>query len=150
MENASKALIIAGAILLSILIIAIGIYIFNSAQGTIDSSLESMSSQEVDAFNSQFTSYQGDEQSGSNVKSLMTKLAANYGSYKDEPSKVPTVEFGTEKAEYTEVASDNDTTYTSAISTIRNSLVNKHEYKVTMEFGAKGIISQITIEDVTD
>ena len=153
MENASKALIIAGAILLSILIIAIGIYIFNSAQGTIDSSLESMSSQEVDAFNSQFTSYQGDEQSGSNVKALMTKLAANYGSYKDEPSKVPSVFVGTEekaKAKYDEVASDSDTTYTSAISQIRNSIVNKHEYKVTMEFGAKGIISKITIEDVTD
>ena len=30
MENASKALIIAGAILLSILIIAIGMFIYNS------------------------------------------------------------------------------------------------------------------------
>ena len=34
MENASKALIIAGAILLSILIIAIGMYIFNSSSNS--------------------------------------------------------------------------------------------------------------------
>ena len=150
MENASKALIIAGAILLSILIIAIGIYIFNSAQSTVDSSLQSMSSQEVDAFNSQFTSYQGDAVAGSNVKALMTKLAANYGSYKDEPSKVPTVTFGSTNANYSSVANSSDTTYTNAISSIRNTLVNKHTYKVTMNFGAKGVIDTITIEDVTD
>ena len=35
MENASKALLIAGAILICILLIAIGMYIYNSAQGTI-------------------------------------------------------------------------------------------------------------------
>ena len=35
MENASKALIIAGAILLSILIIAIGMYIYNSSTNSI-------------------------------------------------------------------------------------------------------------------
>ena len=43
MENASKALIIAGAILLSILIIAIGMFIYNSASSTITDSLTSMS-----------------------------------------------------------------------------------------------------------
>ena len=32
MENASKALIIAGAILLAILIIALGVFIFNKAK----------------------------------------------------------------------------------------------------------------------
>ena len=33
MENASKALIIAGAIILSILIIALGMYIYQQASG---------------------------------------------------------------------------------------------------------------------
>ena len=37
MENASKALIIAGAILLAILIISLGILIFNQAQDTVGS-----------------------------------------------------------------------------------------------------------------
>ena len=50
MENASKALLIAGAILLCILIIAIGMFIYNSAQGTIVSSMNSLSTQEVEAF----------------------------------------------------------------------------------------------------
>ena len=45
MENASKALIIAGAILLSILIISLGILIFSQAQDTINSI--NMSEQEI-------------------------------------------------------------------------------------------------------
>ena len=35
MENASKALIIAGAILLAILLISLGIYIFSQAQSVV-------------------------------------------------------------------------------------------------------------------
>ena len=59
MENASKALIIAGAILLSILIIAIGMFIYNSAQSTINDSMTSFSTQEIEAFNNNFESYKG-------------------------------------------------------------------------------------------
>lgn len=36
MENASKALIIAGAILVSILLISLGIVMFNASKGTSD------------------------------------------------------------------------------------------------------------------
>ena len=36
MENASKALIIAGAILLAILIISLGIMIYNQASGVVN------------------------------------------------------------------------------------------------------------------
>ena len=45
MENASKALIIAGAILLAILIITLGIVIYQQASGVINNS--SMSQVEV-------------------------------------------------------------------------------------------------------
>ena len=38
MENASKALIIAGAILLAILLISLGIYIFSQAQSVVNDS----------------------------------------------------------------------------------------------------------------
>lgn len=40
MENASKALIIAGAILISILLISLGIIMFNSSKGTTDQAKE--------------------------------------------------------------------------------------------------------------
>ena len=59
MENASKALIIAGAILISILLIGVGVMVMNGAQGGIDEAIQSMSAQEKDMFNTKFTQYEG-------------------------------------------------------------------------------------------
>lgn len=75
MENASKALIIAGAILLSILIISLGILIFSQAQDTINS--VNMSEQEIQAFNNKFTPYQGDNVRGSQVNALVQAVVSN-------------------------------------------------------------------------
>ena len=75
MENASKALIIAGAILLSILIISLGILIFSQAQDTINS--VNMSEQEIQAFNNKFTPYQGDRVRGSQVNALVQAVVSN-------------------------------------------------------------------------
>ena len=57
MENASKALIIAGAILLSILIISFGIIVINNVRGNITGA--NVNDTEVQAFNSKFTAYVG-------------------------------------------------------------------------------------------
>jgi len=67
MENASKALIIAGAILLSILIIALGIYVFNMAKSATDTN--QLDTAAKNTFNAQFEQYEG-RQVGSSVKSL--------------------------------------------------------------------------------
>lgn len=75
MENASKALIIAGAILLSILLISLGIMIFNQAQDTIGNS--GMSKAEIASFNNQFTKYEGDNEKGSEIKSLIQEVVAS-------------------------------------------------------------------------
>ena len=57
MENASKALIIAGAILLAILLISLGIYIFSQAQNVVNDS--GFSKAEIQTFNNQFLKYEG-------------------------------------------------------------------------------------------
>ena len=74
MENASKALIIAGAILLAILLISLGILIFNQAQDTVNNS--GMSQAEITAFNNKFLKYEG-TQKGSVVKSLVNEVIAS-------------------------------------------------------------------------
>lgn len=52
MENASKALLIAGAILLAILLISLGIMIFSQGQDTVNNS--GMSQAAITAFNNKF------------------------------------------------------------------------------------------------
>ena len=75
MENASKALIIAGAILLSILLISLGIMVYNQAKGTVNNA--NLDSEETQTFNSKFLSYTGNRKSASDVNSLIQAVNAN-------------------------------------------------------------------------
>ena len=75
MENASKALIIAGAILVSILIVGLGVIIYNNVQDVATSG--TLDTQQISAHNSPFQGYFGDYVSGSNVKGLFTQIQAN-------------------------------------------------------------------------
>ena len=74
MENASKALIIAGAILLAILLISLGIMIFNQAQDTVTNS--GMTEAELTSFNNKFLKYEGDAVKGTMVKSMVQEVKA--------------------------------------------------------------------------
>lgn len=68
MENASKALIIAGAILLSILLISLGLIVYNQAKNTIGS--VNLDQQQKQAFNAKFENYQGYNLIGTKVNEL--------------------------------------------------------------------------------
>ena len=83
MENASKALIIAGAILLAILIIGLGVYIYRQAAGVIDTG--TMDQLVVSQFNAQFEPYLGNNVSGSNVKQLIKIINASNRAKEDLP-----------------------------------------------------------------
>lgn len=73
MENASKALIIAAAILISILLISVGVYVVGIAQEQINNS--DMSSIELETFNQKFTKYEG-TQKGSAIRTLVQEVMA--------------------------------------------------------------------------
>lgn len=77
MENASKALLIAGAILIVILLIAVGMMVYRGAQGSINKAIGQMSSTEKDIHNSQFEPYLGTNKSGSELRTLYSKVITN-------------------------------------------------------------------------
>ena len=85
MENASKALIIAGAILLAILIISLGIMIYNQASGVVDSN--AMDEAAVTSFNQKFRQYEGNNIRGSNVNAMIDTIIQNNLSNSDDSSK---------------------------------------------------------------
>ena len=72
MENASKALIIAGAILISILIVGLGVIIYNNVADVAQSG--TLDEQQISAHNSPFENYFGNNVSGSNVRALITNI----------------------------------------------------------------------------
>lgn len=84
MENASKALIIAGAILLSILIIGIGMVVYNKAANTLTGT--DMTEHQIAAYNSPFEAYIGENVSGSDVRTLVNKVVTHNRNNSEDPS----------------------------------------------------------------
>lgn len=96
MENASKALIIAGAILISILLIGLGVGVYQMAAGTSKSA--SLDTQAAQAQNSKFEDMFGPRKSSADVKNLMTLVRNNNitGNTNDEQVEIHVLYNGTE------------------------------------------------------
>ena len=85
MENASKALIIAGAILLAILIISLGIMIYNQAAGVANG--DAINQVDISSFNTQFTQYSGNNVRGAQVNALLEQVRNSNITYQDDTSR---------------------------------------------------------------
>lgn len=147
MENASKALIIAGAILLSILIIAIGMYIYNSSQNSINQAATQISQQEVNAFNATFLMYE-DKQIGTNVRSLINAMSSGASQNAEEESKLPDLVYQAASAseDPTTVTSVVGDTQISAFNTARTAIQARHYYYVQFELNAtSGLIDKVIV-----
>ena len=75
MENATKALIIAAAILIAIVLISLGVYVLSIGTDAISGA--DMTEQEISTFNAKFTSYAGENVMGSKVNALLSAIATN-------------------------------------------------------------------------
>lgn len=76
MENASKALIIAGAILIAILIVSLGVLVFSQFAGSAREAAN-MDEQEIGQFNAQITPYLGPSVLSSQVNGLLQYCLSN-------------------------------------------------------------------------
>lgn len=88
MENATKALLIAAAVLVAIIIISFGVSIVSSAKGQVDQAGTALSGAEIEAFNSKFNSYDGNSVSGSSVNSLITAVFSHNLTETDDSKKI--------------------------------------------------------------
>lgn len=105
MENASKALIIAGAILLSILIIGLGMMIYNQAKDATDVS-GTMDELKASQYNADYIAYEGTKVSGSNVKTLIEKVRVHNINAGDDDSLLISINGKTDKADLTTLKKD--------------------------------------------
>ena len=132
MENASKALIIAGAILLAILIISLGIMIYNQASGVVDSN--AMDEVAVTSFNEKFRQYEGENIRGANIKALINSIAQNNLSNQGDESKQ--VELVFDRTSKGKITSSNGITVQTGKS-----------YTVSCETdGESGYINKVTVQ----
>lgn len=139
-------------IVVPILVVSLGLFIYNSASNTIPDTISSLSTQEIETFNNQFTPYEG-EQTGSNIKAVMGRLIGNADIYADEPSKVPQVYIDKISEEnpynmdvtYSELDNGDTTDYINDLGTIRNRVERNHNYFVEITYQSSGLIDYIQI-----
>ncbi len=125
MENASKALIIAGSVLIAILLISLGLMIFKSTSGVTDQTQELGKTLEVQQFNSQFLKYCGESVKGSQVRTLCEVIIANNSN-----------------SQHTVTIAEKTTA--SDISSYRNSISTNKSYKVEASY-ENGLITAISV-----
>lgn len=148
MENASKALIIAGAILISILIISLGVLIFNK-MGHSAKQAANMDEQEIASFNSKITPYVGDNISGSQVNALIQLVISIDNSAISSGDLSKTVSIT-----YKSTNNKTNTISVNASKQLKDSVgdatrkVNTGAgiyYKVKAAYGDNGLINSITV-----
>ena len=147
MENASKALIVAGAILVSILIVSLGVMIFNSMSGTAKK-MANMDEQEIAAFNSKITPYLGQNISGSQVNALIQHVIATDISavQSGEPFKAIKITFPGNTSGIT--VNDSGITYGSGTKRVETG-ANKYYIVTGTPDRNSGLITTINVDNKT-
>jgi len=77
MDNASKALIIAGAILIAVMLVSLGVMLYNTAAGVAETTTGSVEALGVAGFNAQYEQYLGASKSKSQATGLVAKVLSN-------------------------------------------------------------------------
>lgn len=158
MENATKGLMIAGAILIAIVLIGIGVFLVSQAQGFMDQGGTQFDEMTKSAFNSPFESYSG-RKNGSDIRALINKVnssnltAASEDTHTEKGIKVM---FDAEITKAGAVTIDGTVEdYVSANATkSRNAINTGHTYYVSLgysnETGLINIIGIGTTQETAD
>lgn len=157
MENASKALLIAGAVLIVILLISVGILIYNGALGNINAATSQADAQAIMGFNARFELYEG-TQTGTAVKNLLKeaifvnsgddKSAAaiidNIGIYSSSNDILDNITNATMKHALTDRW--YGVRYVENIQILSNLIKKNSKYNISFEYKEKGVIWKIHID----
>ena len=138
MENATKALLIAAAVLIAILIISFSLIIYNMASETVGN--VNLSEAEMTQFNAKFKAYEGNDVSGSQLNALMKAIIShNQQEKENKTNRYVTVDQAI--GEYTRsFITEND-------NAMPNMLTSSKRFKVYFTY-TDGLISKMTFETI--
>lgn len=140
MENASKALFIAGAVLIAILLIGVGMMVFGGAQGGIDEAILQMDATQKKMFNNSFDQYEGTRRRGADVRALIGNIITSNNANQDIDGKIVSI-LGD-----TEISASKENLNADTMATYRASINTGATYTVTVQIEPKtGLITTVTI-----
>ena len=127
MDNASKALIMAGAVLIAVILVSLGMLLISSGQTQVEDAINMSDANAVAAFNNQFLQFQG-EQRGTAVIQLYNRVLAS------NEKHIEQVTIG-----------DSDTAPTAEVI---NGVIRNNKYKVTFQYDG-GLVSKVIAENLS-
>ena len=131
MENASKALIIAAAVIISILLVGFAMVAINQGRDNMGSM--NLNPQEIAAHNSKFESFEG-SMKGTTLRTMLGTIANNNDEYEDR--KITVFGLGLD--------AKGETDPTKIRGKI-NDIKNNKSYKVEFDYDDNGVINKCTI-----
>lgn len=147
MENASKALIIAGSILITLIVISLGIVVFNNFRDSSERN-SSLTAEEIANFNNQFTKYSGESVAGSQVNDLIQKVISVNIASKNEGRAINDryveITFDSISGGSQTIKGDVTEGYTKSNTSYLNKVKSNQMYKVELEY-TKGVITKINV-----
>ena len=153
MDNAAKALIIAGGILIGMLIIALSMYMYRVFQDAYVDSMRLHTAYEINSFNSNFTKYgftSGDSSDvyvmGSDAYNILSKV---YDVNNSENSIIDEITISGQSNENPNSGfslNPSDSYFFEKIFYFSDSF--KYKYKYSYGYNNDGVISQITLQFV--
>ncbi len=152
MENASKALIMAGAVLIALLIVSLGVLIFRNYADSAKKSAN-MDKQEISEFNSKISPYVRNTISGSEVNALIQLVISinnNCISSNDDTKQV-VLEYTSTKDSASnlsiKIVKEGDKYKLNTNGRTKVQTGASYYYKVTADYSDNGLINKITITD---
>ena len=144
MENATKALMIAAAVIVAVLIISLAVGIFTSASEQVDGQGD-LTEYQIQAVNDKFTNYIGTNMSGTEVNALLTTVFNHNMSEEDAGTRVAVKFSGTvgkPDGWKNVTTSKKPTAAYTQVSTA-------NRYSVTAKYNTNtGLINSITIKGI--
>ena len=144
MDNASKALIIAGAILIAVMLVSLGVMLYNTAAGVAEGTIGTVESLGVEGFNAQFNQYMGDRQRASVAQGLIDKVIANNAN--GDTTISVTLKKGTGASNGT----SGKTSTADGLTSMRGKITSKNTvYNIVVDsYDTSGTIKEISITGV--
>lgn len=141
MENATKALLIAAAILIAIVVITLGVFVLGKGSSLVKENSD-MSDVEISTYNSKFEGFCGKNIRGAQVRQLINAVNQHNRTNSDDVSRQIELVGDTNTAIGGTAGKPFNNYNASAVKT-------GYAYEVEEELGDGGLISKITIKQIT-
>lgn len=136
MDNASKALIMAGAILIAVALVSLGVYLYQSAASKVNDGTRQVDASQMIMLNSEIEKFEGTIK-GSELKQLVRLINA------DNKNQVfPTDLTITDSTSHTNKIALDSTTKTYGLGDTRDSA----NYSITISYSADGWVTGVEVK----